>query len=137
MYTKSGKQHRELITDCAAKQSDIHKHVDLMIRLVTTYSDHISNIGPQMADKLLNDEKNRDDATPINECRQILVNQVLPVILNSGMRESGQISPKQYYKWFQKALEYTTVHAVQDSNKSTSELIKGKIYQFIYFYFTV
>ena len=97
-----------------------------MIRLVTEYSDQISKVGPQMADRLLNVEKTRDDTTPINECREILVNQVLPVIMNAGTPGSGQISPKQYYKWFQKALEYTTIHSVQDSNKSSVESIKGK-----------
>lgn len=117
MYTKSGKQHRELIIDCAAKQTDINKNVELMVRLVTQYTEQIGSIGPQMTEKLLNEEKKRDEVSPLNQCRQILVTQVLPVITNSNVQG---IPAKSYYKWFQKAIEFTTVYCVENQTSTKS-----------------
>jgi len=59
--------------------------------------------------------------TALNECRQILVTQVLPVITNSNVQA---IAAKNYYKWFQKAIEFTTVYCVENPNQLDGFVIK-------------
>ena len=52
-----------MIINCAEKQTDINKNVELMVRLVTQYNEQIGSIGPQMTENLLNEEKKREYPT--------------------------------------------------------------------------
>ena len=49
----------------------------------------------------------------LNECRRILIGEVLPIITNSSNLSSLQ--PMVYYKWFQKAIEFTTVYSTSSA----------------------
>lgn len=53
----SDKQHRDLIALCAQKQKDISKNIALMLKLLEKWPDQISQLGPQMAENLLIEEK--------------------------------------------------------------------------------
>ena len=70
------------------------------------WPEQISQIGPQLPERLLLEEKKTsgnlppDQQSPLNECRRILVTEVLPVIINSP--NLTNLGAKVYYKWFQK-----------------------------------
>lgn len=109
MIALGPKNHRELIIEFANKQKDITKNVDMMLRLIDKWPEHIQAVGPQLTEKLLQEEKCKaasQSFSPLNECRTILVNRVLPVL--STTRQNLNLQPKNYYKWFQKSIEYTT-----------------------------
>ena len=59
-----------------------------------------------MPERLLLEEKKTsgnlpvEQQSPLNECRRILVTEVLPVIINSP--NLTNLGAKVYYKWFQK-----------------------------------
>ena len=70
------------------------------------WPEQISHIGQQLPERLLLEEKKTtgklppEQQSPLNECRRILVTEVLPVIINSpNLKDLGA---KVYYKWFQK-----------------------------------
>ena len=66
-----GKTLRSLIIECAAKQTDIHKNVELMLMLLNKWPEQIANIGPQMTEKLLNEEKKTQSALPVDDQRSL------------------------------------------------------------------
>jgi len=115
----SDKQHRDLIASCAIKQKHISKNIALMLKLLEKWPDQISQLGPQMAENLLQEEKKLQSQFPpeeqscLNECRRILIAEVLPIITNSASLSSLQ--PKSFYKWFQKAIEFTTVYTTNSA----------------------
>ena len=59
-----------------------------MLKLLEKWPDQISQLGPQMAENLLLEEKKTqgqlspENQSCLNDCRRILIGEVLPIITN-------------------------------------------------------